>query len=687
MEVFIVSIILKIPAWLARTEKLTTILTGEVLRETPKALYIKGYAKIMPSQNCLRCGREITNPVSRVVGIGPECCAKLGIARPDYTKSVELQKQLEQSTAFERWFPKSQIEVEGTWELLPTPVDAVKELIGNRLCIEEKMIRVFTVPGNKELCKSVQGYKWNPDTKAWEYPIRVGIAKQLIEAFQSKGVQLTIDTSITDLLNEVVTVSNEATDKLFPYQLEGVKFMIQYKRCLLADDMGLGKTVQSIMAATQIGKKILVVCPASLKRNWQREFHFWTPEWKVQIIDGTPKQREDQMKSDAQVFICSWEMLRLGAKIENKHLSTRGPELTKLEKMKFDVCIMDEAHKIKNRKAIVTKCAADLAKFIPYVFPLTGTPMMNNPDDLYSILNVLAPTEFKSYWKFVEKYCTVVKDDYGYVVGGLKPGMDRPLKTLLEQLVLRRTKGEVLKELPVKMTQKFICPLEGKQAKIYKEMAEDMYTKWEGQVVSATVVIAQITRLKQIVIDPTLMMEEHDNNPLQGAKIDALLDIVEGLGDQKVVIFSQFAKACKRLKITLEGQGYTGVILTGDMNSKQRDDSVQSFQQDPKCKFIIVSTLAGGTGLTLTAASTAIFMDKYWTPAINIQAQDRLHRIGQRSSVNIIELLAENTVEDAIEELLKYKYEQFQSLFSTDEVVTNQTKVKTRDLMALFNKR
>ena len=554
MEVFIVSIILRIPTWLAKSHKIESSLTGEILRETDLAVYVK-------------------------------------------------------SKSFKGWLPKSKIEITGSYTIPLPPIE-------------------------KE-----------------------------------------------------VMLSEEATRKLFPFQIEGVRFLVKHKRALLSDDMGLGKTVQSIIAATELGKKILVVCPASLKRNWQREFHFWTPEWKVQIIDGTPKQREDQMKSDAKVFICSWELLRLGAKIENKHLSTRGPELTKLEKMKFDVCIMDEAHKIKNRKAIVTKCAADLAKFIPCVFPLTGTPMMNSPQDLYSILNVLAPTEFKSYWKFVEKYCTVVKDDYGYVVGGLRPGMERPLKTLLEQLVLRRTKGEVLTELPAKMIQKFICPLEGKQLKTYTGMADDMYTKWEGQVVSATVVIAQITRLKQIVIDPTLMMEEHDNNPLQGAKIDALLDIVEGLGDQKVVIFSQFAKACKRLKITLEGQGYTGVILTGDMNSKQRDDSVQSFQQDPKCKFIIVSTLAGGTGLTLTAASTAIFMDKYWTPAINIQAQDRLHRIGQRSSVNIIELLAENTVEDAIEELLKYKYEQFQSLFSTDEVVTNQTKVKTRDLMALFNKR
>ena len=678
---------INIPLWLAKNEKLTTSLTGEVLKETDRAIYIKGYAKILPSQNCLRCGRIITNPVSQVVGIGPECCKALGIVRPDYVNAIVLQKQLEEITAFEKWFPKSQVQIEGTYEII-APIITANEIIGNRLCIADNNIRVYTSIGYKELCKSVSGYKWNTENKSWDYPIRIGIAKQLIEIFAQAKVQLTVAKEVDELMNEVVVLSRGATDKLFPYQLEGVRFLVQYKRALLADDMGLGKTVQAIMAAIEIGKKILVVCPASLKRNWQREFNHWAPEWETQIIEGTPKQRQEQMaSSSAKVFICSWELLRLGAKVDKKTLSTIGPELTTLGKMKFDVCIMDEAHKIKNRKALVTMCAAYLAKCIPYVFPLTGTPMMNNPDDLYSILNVLSPREFKSYWKFVERWCVVSSDGYGYTVGGLKPNASGALKAMLGQLVLRRTKGEVLKDLPEKRVQKFYCTLEGKQAKIYNEMSEEMYTQWEGEVISATVVIAQITRLRQILIDPTLMMKEYCASPLEGAKIDALLTIFDGLGEEKMVVFSQFSQACKRLKITLEKAGYKGTILTGDMNSKNRDIAVQKFQEDPTCKFIIVSTLAGGTGLTLTAASTAIFLDKYWTPAINLQAQDRLHRIGQKKSVTIIELLGENTVEDSIEELLRYKYEQFQSLFETDNIETTSTKIKSADLVALLGRK
>lgn len=417
------------------------------------------------------------------------------------------------------------------------------------------------------------------------------------------------------------------------------------------------------MASEMLGKKILVVCPASLKRNWQREFNFWAPSKTVQVIDGDRRARKSQLASKNDVYILNWELVRL--KDEGVFYV-----LNMLKKMKFDVVIMDEAHKLKNRKSQTSKSCKDLAKAIPNVILLTGTPFMNKPDELWSLLNILDSKKFSSYWKFVEEFCHLNFNGFAKEVGGLKFEKKESLKKLLAPHMLRRTKMKVLADMPEKMVQKIYLPLDSNQKTIYKEMAKDMYTKINEEVVSASVVIAQITRLKQITIDPTLMLSPTDLSPLSGKKMEVILGIIEDLADKKVVIFSQFATACKRIHMTLQNAKYQGCILTGSNSSGERDYAVQKFQNDPDCQYLVVSTLAGGVGLTLTAASTAIFVDKYWTPAINSQAQDRLHRVGQKEPVTIIELLAEQTIEEGIEEMLTKKYDQFQALFSTDDFET-----------------
>jgi len=471
-------------------------------------------------------------------------------------------------------------------------------------------------------------------------------------------------------------------DHLYPFQIEGVDFLVKTKRALLGDDMGLGKTAQAITACKRLNaQKILVICPNSVKYVWQREFEKWEPSYDVRVVVGDKQQRLDQIWGTAQVVVINFEIVREWQVKVTKELK-QTDELKALLSQTWDVMIIDEAHRVKSRHAQVTKAVTRLARQSTHnLFLLTGTPIMNRPDELWTLLRAISPKQFTSYWRFVQSYCHVYHDGFGWVVGNLLPYRVAPLREVLSHFAIRRTKNEVLQDLPEKTVQQVWVNLENDQLRVYREMAKTMWTELEGKVVSAAVVIAQITRLKQIAIDPKLMLSE--DSPLEGAKVDALGDILEGAGDQKVVVFSQFARALRKLSATLK---IPHAMVTGDVTGKAREDSIQRFQTDSDCRVLLASIPAGGQGITLTAASIAVFLDKAWTPAMNIQAQDRLHRIGQKKPVTIIELLAAGTVEEGIEKLLNSKIETFRKLFELDwtEVVSQGPLISKEELRELL---
>ncbi len=214
--------------------------------------------------------------------------------------------------------------------------------------------------------------------------------------------------------------------------------------------------------------------------------------------------------------------------------------------------------------------------------------------------------------------------------------------------------------LPIK---RIWVQLSGTQRQVYENMAKEMYTTLtSGETVSTAVVIAQITRLKQITIDENLMIAEKVT-PLQGAKVDALFDFLETCEDEKVVIFSQFSRVLDRLELVCHQKDLSYEKLTGDVTGKNRENAVQRFQSDPDCRLFLCGMKSGGVGITLTASHIAVFLDKFWSPATNWQAQERLDRIGQTEKVTIIEFLAAETVEEGIEKMLVDKTKQFSSVF------------------------
>ena len=521
----------------------------------------------------------------------------------------------------------------------------------------------------KELAKSVPGWKWNGQMKVWEYPIEKETVDQLVSTFPNLKVAPDVKEHVKRIernrmklleLKEIkdVDINVPFADKLRNYQRVGANFLSTTGKCILADDMGTGKTLQTITACEELGaKRVLVVCPNSLKWNWHDEVGKWTDS-KAVVVDGARAKREKAIEEfDGKYLIINYESMRLHEE---------------LQKMHWDVLVLDEAHKIKNRKAQQTKAVKKVKA--DRVFLLTGTPMLNRPDELWSLLHRLYPDKFRSYWRFVERYCTITDNGWGKEIGMGTPEQQEELKRLLAPIMLRRTKKEVLTELPDKIHQRFLVELTGKQAKIYKSMERDaIATLSNGETIAAPVVIAQITRLRQIAVSTQLLSEE----VAESAKFEALMELIQdNITGHKIVVFSQFRRAIELFSKQLDEAGIKWVAVTGAVKQEDRHQATKDFQEKDDVRVMLATIEAAAHGLTWTAADIAVFLDRHWTPAINAQAEDRLHRMGQKNSVTIVNMVARGTVEEYIEKLLEAKGESF------DAIVNGQ--LTAEDLRQIF---
>lgn len=446
----------------------------------------------------------------------------------------------------------------------------------------------------------------------------------------------------------------------YPFQVEGTGFLLKHERAILADDMGLGKTAQALVAAYKQGtKRILIVCPKTVRRVWEREIKKWLPEeehCKISVICGGRMPREVKLREEgAKYFIMGYEHFR-------RH------EVS-LKSLEWDHFIFDEAHRMKERDTKITLTAQAITRNfrLTPLYLLTGTPVLNRPEEIWPLLNLISPYDFSSYHQFVEQYlgCEWKKVGGKWRQVPSKKSLGE-LTKLISPFILRRMKKDVL-DLPEKTFEDIECEMEGIQLIKYNTMRDEMYAQLdEEREINATIILAQITRLKQIAVSHHLL--DKTSNVIEGAKIDALMELLEDVGDQKVVIFSQFADAIRRLEYKLKCMGKNVVRLTGDMNEEQRNINIDKFQDDPECTIFLASIQAGGVGVTLTSASVAIFLDLYWTPAINRQAEDRLHRIGQRNPVTIYTLVAQDSIEDWIRGLLGHKEEMFDELIPVENL-------------------
>lgn len=437
--------------------------------------------------------------------------------------------------------------------------------------------------------------------------------------------------------------------QLFPFQQEAVNKLYDRKSILIGDEMGLGKTVEAIAIDLRRRAdfpdrklKTLVVCPLAMVSTWTRAWFEWAPHLNILPINNKDRSLfVSELSEDwHDVHICHWPVLRI---IQDE-----------LSAVQWFHVIADEAHALQNRNSKQTKAL----KAIPtgYKSALTGTPAFDKPDDLWSILNWLYPRYWSSYWKYYADHILFESfNGYKTVIG---VNNAEKLQQEMAAFYIRRRKEEVIRDLPDKYYTEVQVDLHPQQAKAYKSMKENMLA-WIGdheeEPVVAPVVIAQLTRLQQFAVafaerKPYLRSDGTEDVKMvlsePSSKLDALMDIIEAKNGEPIVVFSQFAQVINLLTRRLDAAGITYGRFIGATPSDERGRIISDFQ-DGKLQVFAGTIAAGGVGITLTAASTIVFTDRSWSAALNLQAEDRLHRIGQKSAVQVIDIIANDTIDAA----------------------------------------
>lgn len=471
------------------------------------------------------------------------------------------------------------------------------------------------------------------------------------------------------LLQESLVLTKLRED-FFDHQEIGTRFLIDVKRGGLADEMGLGKTAQATVAVRELKCLcVLVICPAIIKNVWVKEIARWAPNTTIHNINGTSGQR----KWDLNVTLAQrpTNFVIINFELVNKHLH-------ELLKLPFDGIIVDEAHRLKNRKTKAFEAVSLIAKRFRRVpcFCLSGTPILNKTEELWAMLHIIDPDNHSSYWDWVQQWLHHHKQMTVFQMGGKQqqrwdvqvtggPKAPNAFKEMVSKYILRRKKEDVL-NLPEKMYETVEVELIGDQLKHYESMRDYWYTELSGKEVAAPIWLAAVSRLKQLAIstdllDPTCPF-------VRGAKLEALEEIVDDSEDTPIVVFSQFAEVVRRLRKHFERKGISVDSITGDDSETARQRTIERFQAG-NTKILVVSTKAGGMGITLTAGRIAVFMDLLWTPAMNAQAVDRLHRIGRAGTVTIYTLEAQKTIEQYINEILRGKQKLFDASIPEDRSI------------------
>jgi superfamily II DNA or RNA helicase len=448
--------------------------------------------------------------------------------------------------------------------------------------------------------------------------------------------------------------------RLYPYQVDGVAFLAARERALLADDMGLGKTAQAIAALARLVRtgevrRALVVCPTSLKHQWARELeHFVArPPLRTVIVGGSREVRRAQYRQDADVLITSYELARLDER--------------DLAELPLDLLVLDEAQRIKNWRTRT----ADVVKRLRtrFAFVLTGTPLENRLDDLYSLMQVVDPHLFGPLWRFNQDFTRL--DERGRVQGYHR--LDE-LRARIAPCFLRRRKEDVLDQLPERLDTRVLVPLTVPQRELHDDAEATVarllaiLKKRPLSPIEEQRLMRAFQRMRMACDAAQLVDAERAGAP----KLDELATHLEEIclqGGHKVVVFSEWekmqalaAEVCARL-----GLGH--VRLHGGVPSATRGPLIDRFREDPACQ-VFLSTDAGGVGLNLQAASHVINLDLPWNPAVLAQRIARVHRLGQRNAVNVVLLIGAESFEQRLEATLGAKRALFAAAVGDDAETT-----------------
>ena len=429
------------------------------------------------------------------------------------------------------------------------------------------------------------------------------------------------------------------------YQKEGVMFLTSVARYglggILADEMGLGKTLQVIaFFSAQKDIHALIIVPTALVYNWKKEFERFAPEVKVAVVHGEKEKRMEfiENRKAYDVILTTYHTYK------NDEAYYEG-EL-------WDYCILDEAQHIKNTNAQLTKSMKAIKSKVR--FALTGTPMENHLMELWSIMDFVLPGYLYQPLRFQNIFMT-------------DPPQIEALRKLIAPFMLRRTKKEVLKELPDKIEQKIYITLDSYHERAYGAMQKLIQQKMLDEPAAKATVLAYLTKLRQVCLVPERLVKNYKG---MNSKLEYLVSLLKEIPNEKVLIFSQFTTVLGEIGGRLEEEGMAYHYLDGQVDAKTRLERVEDFNQNEDKRIFLISLKAGGTGLNLTSASTVIHFDPWWNPAVENQANDRAHRMGQKQVVNVLKLVAKGTIEESIIALQEKK----QSLI--EEVMTGQGEQK-----------
>ena len=461
--------------------------------------------------------------------------------------------------------------------------------------------------------------------------------------------------------------------KLRPYQEAGLSWLkfIHDMRSggVLADDMGLGKTVQAIALLLTVKTKeeplpTLIVAPTSVVGNWARELARFAPTLKVAMWHGADRHEQREELEGANVIITSYALLRR--------------DIDFLRTMRLDYAILDEAQQIKNAISATAQAAKKLDA--ERRLALTGTPIENRLSEIWSIFDFVSPGLLGALERFEQRFSRPIES------GDYKTA--QRLRATIHPFILRRTKSEVAKDLPEKIEMDQLCELTGEQASVYAQVAREVRAQVMGEVERVGVaksqlqILAGLTKMRQAACDPRLLGLPREFTNEDSGKLVALRELLQNAvdGGHKVLLFSQFVSMLKVIERVLKEDKITYEYLDG--STKDRTERIERFQTDPSVSVFVISLKAGGTGLNLTAADTVIHFDPWWNPAVEQQATDRAHRIGQDRVVSVYRLVAAGTIEEKILQLKEKKKELVASVLSEDAGGNKQ--LTRTDLEELF---
>jgi len=421
-------------------------------------------------------------------------------------------------------------------------------------------------------------------------------------------------------------------DDLLPYQRVAVRWLLAARRGILADSQGLGKTVMSLVAADAAKpRRAVIVCNDSKIPDWAEHVRRWTTRSPL-ALTGNADERQEILGSWTDEFlICNFAQILLND-------------------LHADLIIVDEAHNARNRKTQTFDVLKRMCAEADWVFLLTASPTVNVASDIWSLLHLVDPARFSSYWLFAWRFFDVHETRYGIKVGGVKDGEREALERILSVYVLRREKDR-LNGLPKRARRVVSYQMPAGQAALYDEMLETGRVRFGDEEVWSDGALSEVTRLRQLALDPSLVFPDYKG----GSKLDALVEVIRE-GDGKAVVFTMFEQLAKRAVERLNAEGIRAVLLTGSVSPRERERALAALEEDAQA--LVATHGVGGEGLNLVAARRAIFLDLAWHPAGNIHAEDRIYRIGQRAEeVETVVILTRDSIEEHIFDIISQKRE------------------------------